>query len=86
MRVRPGASTDEIVAELSRDQKNRLARVERAREREKRAAQEAMQETRMQVRAALEAGVPARVLSDRLGLSLARIYQMRDEAGRAIAG
>lgn len=80
-RVRPGASLDDILGTMTPKQIDLLAKVEEARLNEKRS----LWETRAQVRTALEAGVPARVLSIRLGLSLARIYQMRDESARAEA-
>lgn len=36
--------------------------------------------TKAKVAKALDAGVPAVVLAERLGVSRARVYQMRDEA------
>lgn len=76
MRVKPGATVEETERLLAPDQKKILGQVTVARGREG----SAVDETRELVRVALAANVPARVLADRLNVSLARVYQMRDEA------
>lgn len=80
MRVQPGASLDEVYAGLTKTQQKRVEAVETARAKEAEAVRAVQNRAREAVRKALAAGVPARLLADRLGISPARVYQMRDEA------
>lgn len=84
MRVTPGTSMDEVYSSLTKTQQRKIAAVEKARENEPVAIKAAQNKAREAVRKALEAGVPARILADRLSVSPARVYQMRDEAVKVI--
>lgn len=87
MRIPAGTTLNEAYENLSTKQKDRIARALAFREEEPQKVREAeqkvkaiLQRSRDEVRKALEEGVPASILSHRLNLSPARIYQMRDEA------
>lgn len=80
MRIQPGASVEETIEALAPAQRRLIQRAENARAREQRIIQESMDKSRIAVQKALDGGVPARVMAARLGVSLARVYQMRDEA------
>lgn len=80
MRVTPGSTLDEVYSSLSKRQQNRVEAVETARSKEAEQIKSVQNKSREAVRRALEVGVPARILADRLGVSPARVYQMRDEA------
>lgn len=64
---------------MSPQQRGYLSDAVKAREDEKKTTAKAQLRTRMKVKAALEAGVSARVIAAGLGLSVPRIYQMRTE-------
>ena len=64
---------------MSPKQRGFLSDAVKAREDEKETTAKAQLRTRMKVKAALEAGVSARVIAAGLGLSVPRIYQMRTE-------
>ena len=80
MRVKPGASADDIFAGLTKKQQNAMLAIERTRAAEDAAVLAVTNRSREAVRKALEGGVPARLIASRLGVSAARVYQMRDEA------
>lgn len=80
MRVKPGTSLQEAFAALSARQQARVAAIETAREKEDEAIRAVLNRSREGVRKALDAGVPARIIAERIGVSSARVYQMRDEA------
>lgn len=80
MKIKPGWTNEEALAALSPDQTYLLQTVEHARDEEPYRIREALNVTREAVRQALAAGVPARLLADLLGVSAARVYQMRDQA------
>lgn len=87
MRVRPGTPVEQIVASLSKDQAKALTAVKASRNREEQATTKAAEwgeDVKRQVLAAIEANVPVQVLADSLGVTRARIYQMRDEAREAL--
>lgn len=84
MRVTPGTSMDEVYASLTKVQQKKIAAVEKAREDEPAAIKAVQNKAREAVRKALDVGVPARILADRLSVSPARVYQMRDEAVKVI--
>lgn len=65
---------------LTKSQERAIAAVTKAREEEAHKIQAVAQVTYTKVAKALKAGVPAVVLASRLGVSRARIYQMRDQA------
>lgn len=84
MRIKPGASSEETVKAMTPVQRRLLGTVERARAREQSVVKDSVDRTREAVREALSEGVPARIMASRLDVSLARIYQMRDEAEVAL--
>lgn len=65
---------------LTETQERLLAGAVAAHRDEPRRVQEARYPTKERVLLALEVGVPAAVLADALGVSRARVYQIRDEA------
>lgn len=69
-------TTDTLRGRLSRDQKAALKAVESAR----RSEQLTVEDTKLNVLKAISKGVPVRVMAESLGVSLQRVYQMRDEA------
>lgn len=80
MRIKAGWTLEDTFNALSDEQRDAVAEVEQARDSEAAAIRAALNVAREAVRRALAAGVPAHVLADRLGVSRARVYQMRDEA------
>jgi hypothetical protein len=80
MRVKPGSTTDEAFAALSKRQQTQVLTIEAARAVEDEKVRAVLHKSREAIRKALASGVPARVIASRLGVSPARIYQMRDEA------
>lgn len=80
MRVKPGSTIDEVFQSLSRSQHRHVEAVLAAREQEPEALRAVQNRAYSAVLRAMESGVPARLLADRLGVSPARIYQMREEA------
>ena len=86
-RVAPGTPVDQIVASLSKPQAKALSAVKASRNREEAAVSKASEwgeDVKRQVLTAIEANVPVQVLADSLGVTRARIYQMRDEAREAL--
>ena len=84
MRVTPGTTLDEVYASLTKSQQKKIESVEKARKNEPAAIKAVQNKAREAVRKALDAGVPARTLADRLSVSPARVYQMREEALKVI--
>lgn len=86
MRIKSGTTLAEVEESLNTSQRFRLNGVaqalsaQNAAEEEFRLARVALRE---KVSQALREGVPVRVLSQRLRISHARIYQMRDESEKA---
>lgn len=80
MRIKPGWTYEEALEALSDEQRETVTAVEQARDSEAARVLAALNVTRESVRAALASGVPAYVLATTLGVSRARVYQMRDEA------
>lgn len=66
--------------QLTRSQQRALDSVLSSRETEPERVQAAVLATKAKVAKALRVGVPAVVLAEALGVSRARVYQMRDEA------
>lgn len=66
--------------QLTRSQQRALDAVLAARSVEPDRVQAAVLTTKVKVAKALDAGVPAVVLAEHLGVTRARVYQMRDEA------
>lgn len=80
MRVSPGTTLDEEYGSLTKRQQNKIAAIESARQKEDAQVKALVNRSREAVRKALEADVPARIIADRLGVSAARVYQLRDAA------
>lgn len=72
--------TTTAVDHLTRSQRRALNAVLSARTAQADRVHAAVLATKMKVVKALEAGVPAVLLAEHLGVSRARVYQMRDEA------
>lgn len=68
---------------MNAKQKGFLSDAVKARNDEKDQTARAAMKTRLKVKAALEAGVSARVIAAGLGLSVPRIYQMRSEVDQS---
>lgn len=87
MRIPKGVTTAEVVRMLTPQQNRRIRQLVESREREAKlearyAAEKAQasQGTGRAVTVALAEGVPAAVLAAEIGVTTARIYQMRDAA------
>ena len=93
MRITPGATDEQIVEQMSTRQKRALAKAAASLQakdaKESEMAKRVLSLTnkvRLDVYRALQEGVPARVLANRLDRSPGRIYQMQDEAKALIEG
>ena len=80
MRLAYDTDLNEVFEGLTKAQQRRVEAVEKARAAEADAIKAIQNRAREGIRKALDAGVPARILADRVGVPPARIYQMRDEA------
>lgn len=87
MRVKSGVTAENLFDDLTPRQRGYVLAVERSREKIERTREQhekalakVTQASREAVAKALSNGVPARLIASRLGLSTARVYQMRDEA------
>lgn len=80
MRVPRGSTLASVYESLNKTQRKRLDSVEKARMSEPEAIRAVYHRTYESVRKAVNAGVPVRILADRLNVSAARVYQMRDQA------
>lgn len=81
-RVKSGLSPDEVLATLAKDQQIAVHQVRFGRALEVRAQQDLVQQTeelKRLVAEALSLGVPATLLANSLGVTRARVYQMKDE-------
>lgn len=82
MRVKRGASIEETLAELTKDQLTLLERARQAKDSEPDRLAHQRQVLKMRVHDALEAGVPHTVVADTLGVTRPRVYQLNTEAER----
>lgn len=82
-RVPRGTSPAEALKNLTTRQQRLIASVVASREAEPLAARKAAEKTFRATARAMQAGVPAVVLAEALGVSRARVYQMRDEADQS---
>jgi len=80
MRVKPGTTSDEAFAALTKRQQAQVVAIETSRAEEDGKMRAVANRSHEAVRKALANGVPARVIATRLGVSPARVYQMRDAA------
>lgn len=80
MRAKSGTTGDEAFAALSKRQQAQVVAIETARAEEGEKVRAIVNRAHEATRKALANGVPARVIAMRLGVSPARVYQMRDNA------
>ena len=80
MRVLRGEPIENSAALLSSEQRHALDKAIQSNRHEAGRLREVRDVLKTDVRDALAAGVPARLLAAELGLTRGRVYQMRDEA------
>lgn len=83
MRVHPNQPLEDVEASLNKIQRKYLRELDVARDTEDARIREVRQDLRRRVKKAMESGVPVVLLSRHLDVSLARVYQMRDEVDAA---
>lgn len=86
MRMSRGVSVADAYEQLTARQRRALNAVRKARDEEDAAVQEVLSRSYRATLDALNAGVPARVIADDLGISAARVYQLRDLARKELQG